>query len=230
VREMTRVTYENQEFQHLRLVDRQHTLAGISVRGGEFFDCRIVQVGDPAYPIRVVNSEITGTRLVNSAAIGARFEDVTVTDCPTPADPVYLDGCLFRHVVLRGRLGSWLFRDMAKSVSDAVREAFAEVERQFYAEGEYALDITEAVFESASMFSLPGELIRRDPETQFLVRKERLEGADLSMLPRSMQRRLKRAARSPFDSTVLVVGRDEPDFKESLASHRQLVDLGIAEA
>jgi len=52
-------------------------------------------------------------------------------------------------------------------------------------------------------------------------------GADLSMLPRSAQRRLKRVARSPFDSTVLVVGRDEADFKESLALHRQLVDLGI---
>ncbi|WP_158226878.1 hypothetical protein [Amycolatopsis vastitatis] len=227
---MTRVTYENQEFQHLRLVDRQRTLAGISVRGGELFDCVIVQVDDPAYPIRIVDSEIAGTRLVNSAAFGVRFEDVTVTDCPTPADPVFLDGCLFRHLVLRGRLGSWLFREMPKSIPDDLRKAFAEAEQRFYAEGEYALDITEAVFESASMFSLPGDLVRRDPETQFLVRKERLAGADLSMLPRATQRRLKRAARSPFDSTVLVVGRDEPDFKESLASHRQLVDLGIAEA
>lgn len=189
-----------------------------------------MQVGDPAYPTRVVDSELTGTRLVNSAAIGVRFEDVTVTGCPTPADPVYLDGCLFRHVVLRGRLGSWLFREMPKAIPDGRRKAFAEAEQQFYAEGEYALDITEAVFESASMFSLPGDLVRRDPETQFLVRKERVAGADLSTLPRSAQRWLKRVARSPFDSTVLVVGRDEPDFKESLASHRQLVDLGIAEA
>jgi hypothetical protein len=123
-----------------------------------------------------------------------------------------------------------LFREIPKSLPDDRRKAFAEAEQQFYAEGEYALDITEAVFESASMFSLPGELIRRDPGTQFLVRKEQLAGVDLSMLPRSMQRRLRRAARRPFDSTVLVVGRDEPDFKESLASHRQLVDLGIAEA
>ncbi|MEA5367215.1 hypothetical protein VA596_47345 [Amycolatopsis sp., V23-08] len=227
---MTHVTYEDREFHHLRLDEPPWTLAGISVRGGELQDCAIVQVDDPAYPIRVIDSAITGTQLVNSAAIGVRFEDITVTDCPTPADPVYLDGCLFRHVVLRGRLGSWIFDEMPKSVPDDRREAFAEAERQFYAEGEYALDISEAVFESASMFSLPGELVRRDPETQFLVRKEGLAGADLSMLPRSARRWLKRAARSPFDSTVLVVGRDEADFKESLALHLQLVDLGIAEA
>ncbi|QKV74195.1 hypothetical protein [Amycolatopsis sp. Hca4] len=227
---MTHATYEDQEFRHLRLDERPRTLAGISVRGGELFDCAIVQVDDPAYPIRVIDSAITGTQLVNSAAVGVRFEDITVTDCPTPADPVYLDGCLFRHVVLRGRLGSWIFGEMPKSVPDDRREAFAEAERQFYAKGEYALDISEAVFESASMFSLPGALVRRDPETQFLVHKERLAGADLSKLPRSVQRWLKRVARSPFDSTVLVVGRDEADFKESLAFHRQLVDLGIAEA
>ena len=226
---MTHVTYEDREFRHLRLDERPRTLAGISVRGGELQDCAIVQVDDPAYPIRVADSAITGTRLVNSAAFGVRFEDITVTDCPTPADPAYLDGCLFRHVVLRGRLGSWIFNEMSKSVPDDRRKAFAEAGQQFYAEGEYALDITEAVFESASMFSLPGDLVRRDPETQFLVRKEKLAGADLSVLPRSMQRRLKRAARSPFDSTVLVVGRDEPDFEESLAAHRQLIDLGIAE-
>jgi hypothetical protein len=80
------------------------------------------------------------------------------------------------------------------------------------------------------MFSLPGELVRRDPETQFVVRKERLTAADLSILSRSMRRRLKRAARSPFDSTVLVVGRDGPDFTGNLVNHRKLVDLGIAEA
>ncbi|WP_410595428.1 hypothetical protein [Amycolatopsis sp. lyj-23] len=226
---MTNVTYEDREFSHLRLLEGPRTLDGISVRGGELLDCAIVQVDDPDYPIRVIDSEITGTRLVNSAAIGVRFEDVTVTDCPTPADPVYLDGCLFRHVILRGRLGSWIFDEMPKTLPDYRRKAFAEAEKRFYADGEYALDITEAVFESASMFSLPGDLVRRDPETQLLVRKERLAGADLSMLPRSTQRWLKRVARSPFDSTVLVVGRDEPEFKESLAAHRQLIDLGIAE-
>lgn len=227
---MTRVTYENQEFQHLRLGERPHSFESISVRGGELFDCVIVQVDDPAYPIRVVDSEIAGTRLVNSGAFGVWFEDVTVADCPTPADPVFLDGCLFRHVVLRGRLGSWQFREMPNSIPGDIRQAFAEVGRQYYAECEYALDMTEAVFESVSMYCLPGKLIRRDPETQFLVRKEKLVSADLSMLPRSMQRRLKRASRGPFDSTVLVVGREEPDFKESLAAHRQLIDIGIAEA
>lgn len=42
------------------------------------------------------------------------------------------------------------------------------------------LDITEAEFDSATLLGVPGDLVRRNPETQFLVRKELLAGVDLS--------------------------------------------------
>jgi hypothetical protein len=40
-----------------------------------------------------------------------------------------------------------------------------------YADIEWALDISEAVFSDVDLSYVPGDLVRRGPETQFLIRR-----------------------------------------------------------
>ena len=226
---VNRETYEGRNFHHVRYLNTPGLFSGIAVQDCEFLGCVFGQQSDAGYPVRVLDTTVSGCRFVNNSVVGVSFEDVAVTDCATVGDPLTLEGCVFRRVILRGRVGSWIMNDLHRSFPDDVRAAFSRAERDFYSQGEYALDISEAVFESASLYYLPGDLVKRDPETQFLVRKENLLGADLSALSKIMQRRLKRVERNPFDSTVLVVGRDDENFKKNLPAYRQLVDLGIAD-
>lgn len=227
---MGSMVYEGQKFHDLRHIDEPCVVSGVTVRNCEFSGCVFGQRVDSEYPIRVQDATVARTRFVNNSVSGVLFEDVTVEDCVTSGDPMILNGCLFRRVTLRGQVGSWVINNAARSVREDVRADFAQAERRFYATGEYALDISEALFESASLFFLPGDLIKRDPETQFLVRKEKVVGADLSKVPATLRTDLKLAERNPYDSTVLVVGREDEDFDEYLAMHRQLVDIGLAEA
>ncbi|WIX98643.1 hypothetical protein QRX60_31840 [Amycolatopsis mongoliensis] len=159
-----------------------------------------------------------------------RFEGVVVDGCVTGNEALTLRGCLFRRVLLRGEVGDWIVNDMRRELPDVEYQAFLDAAKKFYASGEWVLDISEAEFGSAALFSLPGDLVRRNPETQFLVRKECLVDVDLSSFSRVMRLRLKRVGRSIFDSAVLVVGHGSDRFNEDLAEHRKLVDLGVAEA
>ncbi len=227
---MAATVYEHRQFERLRTVDQPALFSGISLRDCEFRSCKLCQWVDPAYPIRVLDVTATSCRFSGNSVAGVWFENVVVDGCVTGEDALTLRGCLFRHVIVRGAAGDWIVNDMRRDVPESEYDAFSDAARKFYAGGEWALDISEAVFESAALFSLPGDLIRRDPETQFLVRKEALAGADTSSLSRVMRLRLKRVQRNAFDSTVLVVGRGNERFADELAEHRKLVDLGIAEA
>jgi len=52
-----------------------------------------------------------------------------------------------------------------------------------YKEVDWALDIRDAVFSSAEFFGVPGELIRRDENTQVLLRREAFSRVDWRTCP-----------------------------------------------
>jgi hypothetical protein len=223
------ISYRNRRFNQLRHVDEAAVFGGMKFENCEFSGCTLSQVVDPTYPIKVEDVTISGGNFVNNNALGILFENVTVSDCSTSGRPMIMQGCAYKNVTLRGRLGSWIFNDMNHRVSLDLRQRFLESERDFYREVDYILDISEAVFEAADMYYIPGDLVRRDPKTQFLVRKSKLVDMDLSEIPKRTQRLLRRVEENPYDSTVIVAARNEEDFGGALSDFQQLVDLGIAE-
>lgn len=101
------------------------------------------------------------------------FRSCDLAQCFDPAYPIRVSdvrvvGCSF--------FGNSVHRDL----SESEHASFLAAATKFYAGVDWVLDISDAAFESAALFSLPENLIRRDPETQFLVRKERLLGVELS--------------------------------------------------
>ena len=103
---------------------------------------------------------------IDSVSVGPLiFDDVTVHGLRTTTH-LWLPACAFRHCILRGRIGRLLFfagADPAKPLSEPQNAAFLEANGAFYAETDWALDISEATFVDWDCRSIPASLIRPRP-------------------------------------------------------------------
>lgn len=102
-------------------------------------------------------------------AHGAIFDECTVDGLRTNRLSM-ITGCAFRRVVLRGDLGQFLIRASKRGNADPIDQA----NLRFYEGVDWALDISEARATTLDIRDVPLELIRRNPETQAIVRKARL--------------------------------------------------------
>lgn len=82
----------------------------------------------------------------------------------------YLD-----RVTLSGEIGRMKINSEAgpSTVGNPKQKPFDDYRDQFYADVEWALDISEARFKGFEIRGVPGRLIRRDPESQILITRER---------------------------------------------------------
>ncbi|HET7181768.1 MAG TPA: hypothetical protein VFI15_05995 [Candidatus Limnocylindrales bacterium] len=162
----------------------------------------------------------------------AIFENVLVDGLTTSNLPIF-EAPAFRHVVLRGKLGRIMVSHVHSTVAPkSERPAFQEANRRFYAEVDWALDITEAEFTEADLRGIPGHLVRRDPATQVLVRRERL-------LDRRWQNLFTDSwiavacelmLEDGRESEVLVAAKRSRNFERDVKWLRQLREAGIADA
>jgi hypothetical protein len=101
------------------------------------------------------------------------FEDVLIEDLST--NPILLVwASLFRRVKFAGKIGKLnLNLTPTAFCTDArILEAFAAARAAFYAETDWALDISEAKLLGLRCEGVPLHLIRRDPHTQVIVDKQ----------------------------------------------------------
>lgn len=101
--------------------------------------------------------------------------------------------------------------------------------RAAYRDVEWALDISQANFVDADFYYVPGELIRRDEETQFLLRRESFSGMDVSDLPSYAKIAVDRFEPSPWDSIVAIAPRRSRNFDRRLSELTELRRAGLAE-
>ena len=144
-------------------------------------------------------------------------------------------GSVFRHVTLIGRMGRLMVSSLI-GVSDRAQKLqreFAAANEGLYSAIDWALDISEAEFEECDLRGLPGHLVRRDPETQVLITRERaLEGTWRGLAlsgtywPETLEGLLEEGRRSE----VLVAPKLAHDFRQLLEGLQLLRDAGVAEA
>jgi hypothetical protein len=81
------------------------------------------------------------------------------------------------HVAIRGAGGGLTLDELISIPDEKERiQRFRAANGAFYENVDWALDISKAEFESCRIFcELPVRLIRRDPETQVVVRREKLK-------------------------------------------------------
>ncbi|MFR9800603.1 hypothetical protein ACL02U_32610 [Streptomyces sp. MS06] len=157
-----------------------------------------------------------------------KFENVHV-DRMTTTSMIHLAACVFQCVKLSGSVGSVMTTPPSHSISAEARSLFAESIKEQYRDIEWALDISEAEFVSADFYYVPGDLVRRDEETQFLLHREKLANVEVGKLGQYAQIAVSRFDSSPFDSIVAVAPKKANDFPEILADLQELRRLEVAE-
>jgi hypothetical protein len=81
----------------------------------------------------------------------------------------------FDRVTLSGEIGKMKINKTAdpSTYNKPTQQPFEDFRAKFYAGVEWALDISQARFREFDVRGVPGHLIRRDPESQILITRER---------------------------------------------------------
>lgn len=216
-------------FRHQKIIGGPRVLGDVSFSRCTSVGSTIAQFDDPGFGLVVQGVEARRCKLDNYGAHGVLFRDVLVEDLPI-AGGLHLEACVFDRVTLRGNIGGRLITTPPNyALPGEVQARFVEAMRVAYQEVEWALDIREAKFSDASFYYVPGELIRRDEETQFLLRRESFSGFDLSELPVYAGVAAGRFEVSPWDSIVAVAPRRSKNFGQVLSELNELRGMGLAE-
>jgi hypothetical protein len=203
------------------------------LRDAEFEQCyfeggALAQHDDPTCGFVVKNVILRKCRAGRIELHGVRFEDVTVEGLTYPR-LVHAAACLFERVTLRGPIGPIQTMPANYTLPAQMRAAFLEQAMKFYAGIEWALDISHAEFSSADFNYVPGNLVRRNSESQFLVHRKAALSAPQGSLPGLAAIIAERAGYSPYDTIVAVA----PTRSKNAAMYRDelqvLRDRGIAE-
>ena len=143
-----------------------------------FTNCVLAQTRDSGSRSHVRNVRVSNCEEVGCAIGPAILEDVVVDGLST-SDLLIVSGALFRRVTLRNRVGRIKinrYPDIDES-NLQLTAPFDRASERFYAETDWALDISDAVFGSFDATGIPARLIRRDPISQVVVRRENVSGA-----------------------------------------------------
>jgi len=154
-------------FESLRIIDCNFDNCGLSLskRPESMSVVRDVLVSN----CNVMNSEVGPTV----------FEDVVVDDLGV--NPILLFwSCFFCRFVFSGKIGKIKINvePSAFCKEGAVLAKFAEMRSKFYEQTDWALDISRAKFVDFSCKGVPLNLVRRDGETQVVLRREGFPGLD----------------------------------------------------
>lgn len=225
-------TFEKQEFV------RWHDRGGSLYEDMRFVNCWFRSCGisitrDPAQRTIVRNVELIKCEERGGAIDTAVLEGLLVDGLKTTG-LLQTWGAVFKHVTLRGRIGRIM-------VSPAVGTGLATPEQQrafdvanarYYADVDWALDIREAEFEECDIRRVPASLVRRDPETQVVVTRERAlrgEWRRLDLSKTYWASAIEGFLHEGDADLVLVAGKRQRKFRDLVDGLKKLRDAGVAE-
>ncbi|MEM9754065.1 MAG: hypothetical protein AAF916_11870 [Planctomycetota bacterium] len=180
------------------------------------------------------NMRLNRCKISGGSLDGAVVEDVLVDGLET-GGLFQTWATVFKHVTLRGKIDGLMLSDLFRP-SYPTSEFQTEMDRAnaaYYAEVDWALDISEAEFQDEfDCRGVPSRLIRRDPETQIMVTRKRLiECGDAISAGGDFWRMMLRLflKNDRYDDTVLIAWKRNKDFKELSAGIRALRAAGVTE-
>jgi len=163
----------------------------------------------------------------------AIIEDVIVDGLKT-SGLLQMWGPLLRHVVLKGKIGRVM---ISRAISlgtapAAVQHQFDLTHQSYYKGSDWALDISEGHFEEMELQGIPTRLIRRDPQTQVVIRRSKvLSGGwqNINLTGTHWATSLDFLAHREDEDAVLVAGKAHKNFTRLKEGLDLLVETGIAE-
>ncbi|MEW1860704.1 hypothetical protein AB0399_10055 [Streptomyces sp. NPDC088194] len=219
------VRIEGQSIQGTRLIGSRRTYAGVELVGSTLTSCVLAQFDDPDFGLVVRDALIQGCTVDRCQVQGVYFEDLTV-DGLNAKQIHRMYGCVFNRVVLKGKVGPVMVMPPHGGLADRERHMAGLVER--YRGVEWALDISEASFVDADFYCVPGDLVKYDPETQILLRREKFKGVEIESLPTYAGIWVSRFSETPFDSLVAVAPKRSKSFSKYMHDIEWLHAQGYA--
>lgn len=231
--------YRDKLFQSLRDWGDILAIGELRFVGCDFTNCSLSATTDIERRTVVRNLEIVRC-VANSCHIGpAIFEDIRVEGLETN-QLLIAWGALFKHVTLSGKIGELKVNQRIGSTNDVtpvIQARFDAFRKSYYHSVDWALDISGARFRDEFEFrGIPARLIRRDPDSQAVVKRERVLAAGDWREQVNSPNDLWPFAIDLFlsdgdEDMVLVVplGARKRKRDELLRSLRELRELGVVE-
>lgn len=233
--------YENREFNDDSFDDRDSgaLFCNIEFRNCYFQSCTLSITHDPALRSTVRNVRLTNCSQRGCSLNAAIVEDVVVDGFKTNGQLFQTWGAVFNRVVLRGKIDRLMLSNDVLPRGDVNPpyqyenvDAFRQANADYYRHVDWALDISQGEFKELCVRDLPAHLIRRDPETQVLVTRQKvLQGGwkELefreNLWPVSLDLFLQREE----PSMILIAPKRHAKFRDYLADLRLLQEAGVAE-
>lgn len=229
---MTKI-YTNKEFSDF--YDRN---SGRLFQDLEFRKCRFISSSlsitrKPERRSIVRNVRLTQCEEIGCALDAAIVEDIIIDGLKT-GDLFQSWGAVFKHIILKGNIGRimispYIATAMAKPKEQA---AFDEANAKYYNSVDWAIDIREGLFYECEIQGVTARLIRRDPETQVVIKREKVVTGEWKKLDlsktywaTSIQFFIDRGD----PDLVLVAPKRYSKFQDLLDGLKMLRDTGIAE-
>ncbi|MBI5959283.1 MAG: hypothetical protein HY866_11145 [Chloroflexi bacterium] len=162
----------------------------------------------------------------------AILDEVEVRHLKVTYSPLFMRDTVFRHVTFTGKIGRIvILRDHNRTGRQ--RRRFDRAIQTFYQSVDWAIDISQAeFFECDIRSSIPAHLIRRDPETQVVIKREKaLLGAwkDIDLSATFWPLVIEMFLESQAPDVVLVAPKANADFRKLLKGLQLLREAGVAE-
>ena len=169
--------YQDEIFKNWRDDDSGALFESLEFRKCKFHGCVVSNTLDPSLRSTVRNAKLVDCEQIGCGVNSAVIEDVVIDGLKSDARLGFpVSGAVFRHVVLKGKISRLLVSPEVGTILDPnpkAQRAFDEANAAFNAQTDWALDISRAEFQDADIRGVPAKLIRRDPETQFILERER---------------------------------------------------------
>ena len=165
---------------------------------------------------------------------GAIVEDVRLHELNRLRNiPLFFWSVVFRRVVLSGKVSGIKINNVREPSGSRNQPLWNNANKEFYQTVDWALDISKAEFQgSISLEAIPGSLIRRDEETQVLVKRSQLEQGNWRSLDFGHSAYNVCIdwflSDSPYEDVVLVAAKRGKKLKEELQVLAMLRREGIA--
>jgi hypothetical protein len=155
---------EGASFERLRQYGSWRVFSDLELSRVAFTSCVLAQHDDPSFGLVVRDSVLRNCSFNACSMAGVKLESVTVDGARFRKCGI--DGCVFRNVTLRGKIGQFILNGPAIALQAEMFASFSNAMVGFYRDVDWALDIRDAVFASAAIRAAgPGQIDRAPAST-----------------------------------------------------------------
>ena len=226
-------TFEKQSFDGYSDFDSGGVFEGYRFTRCEFDAVELSNAQRPDLRSTLRNCHLERCIVRQNCSINTAIVEDCVVDGLETRGPVFVRGAVFKHVVLKGKVGRFMLANPL-GLGPGFREVspFEGANTEYYRGVDWALDLTQCEAKELQLSGVPGRLIRRDPTTQILVTRERALAVDWRSLPLGgspYAASLELLTRCGDDARVLIAPHRDRSFQACIQAQKVLRDAGVAE-